>query len=71
MNRPQMQRTLAQRAAEVSQAQARVNEQRKEIKRLSAKVEAVKAIQLPEPANDAEAQLVADMAQRIMRALES
>lgn len=35
------------------------------------KVEAVKAIELPERASEEESQLVGDIAQRIMRALES
>lgn len=34
------------------------------------RVARVRAIELPEPANESEAQLVADMAQAIVRALE-
>ena len=71
MNRPQMQRSLAQKQAELTQSQHKQGEQRKHIKRLEDKLAAVRDIELPIVANEDEAQLIADIAQRIMRALET
>ena len=71
MNRPEMQRALAQKQAELTQSQHKQGEQRKHIKRLEDKLADVRDIELPEAANESEAQLIGDMALRIMRALEA
>ena len=44
---------------------------KRELAAMRRKLEAVRRIELPEPAAESEAQLVADMAQAIVRALES
>ena len=56
----------------MNQQQAdKIGHLKRENKALYRKIHAVQGIELPEPETEKEAQLVADMAQRIMRALES
>ena len=60
----------SRKVAELTEENERL---RRELRRMQVncdRVSRVRAIELPEPSNEAEAQLVADMAQRIMRALE-
>lgn len=48
----------------------KIGHMKRDIRALNLKLAKVRAIELPEPANESEAQLVADMAQAIVRALE-
>lgn len=62
-----------QKDQKIADLMAETERLRRELRRVQVncdRVAMVRAIELPAPANEAEAQLVADMAQRIMRALE-
>ena len=62
-----------QKSRKVTELTEEIDRLRCELRRMQVncdRVARVRAIELPEPANEEEAQLVADMAQRIMRALE-
>lgn len=62
-----------QKDQKIADLMAETERLRRELRRVQVNCDRVaraKAIELPEPANEAEAQLVADMAQAIVRAIE-